>query len=102
MPNPDTSPPADKKGGASRAGFGVGDLIEIRDGSLWEIVTPKPADIPAKDVTCGERGYMKRGKLTAYAVRGYLRRDWHEVAPKDIRRGWRLVTPNTKLSDRHE
>lgn len=70
----------------------VGDLI-LYAGCLWEIVTPsfEDEDELGENVVADINAFCRNGEILSYAVRGYRRRDYHEIILSDIEKAWTRV-----------
>jgi len=80
---------------AEKKVYGVGDLLLLDDGSLWEIIGDTHDDdgdghTLNPGVTFEDGRYIREGKIISYAVRGFTRRDYHEIVPNEIEKAWRL------------
>jgi len=69
----------------------AGDLV-LFNNTLWEIIDDvlEDGDTAGLGVTLENGHWMRNGRILSYGVRGYMRRDYHQITPDEIESAWRL------------
>lgn len=75
--------------GTSSTPLLAGDLV-IAEDSMWEIIDDDPSNIEqlGDGVSLEDGHYVKDGEIISYAVRGFIRRDYHQITPDSITKIW--------------